>query len=422
MKVTATAQTGHKRPEGPTLRRSLKLWHAVLYGLGVTVGAGIYVLIADTAGRAGMHAPLSFVFTALLIGLTGASLAELGSRYPVASGEAEFVRRGFASEWMATAVGFLVIAMGIIAAATISVGSAGYIGAFVTLPDRVLIAAVMIAMGLIAARGIKDSVTFAGLMTLIEIGGLLVIVGAGVIGEPKVISRLPEIIPQTLDPAVWAGIMTASMLAVFAFVGFEGIVNIAEELEEPERNLPRALFLTLAITTVLYVLVMWVALVALGPGPLAAAKAPLAAVFERLTGFSPRVMSAVAVVATLNGIVVSLIMASRVMFGLSRRGALPSQLSKLSVATGAPALATAVATGIALVLAVAFPIAHLADLTARLALAIFALVNLALIRLKQNEAMVPSGVFVCPRWVPAAGFISCLVYIVADFANTIARG
>ena len=401
---------------GPTLRRSLNLGHAVLYGLGVTVGAGIYVLVADTAGRAGIHAPLAFLVTAVLVGLTGASLAELGSRYPVAAGEAEYVRRGFRSDRMASVVGLLVIAMAIVSAAAISVGAAGYVRVFIPVPELLVIASVVIAMGAIATRGIVESVTFAGVMTLIEIGGLLTIAAAGFFTEPQVIARIPEMLPASFDASIWAGIMTASMLAVFAFVGFEGIVNIAEEMENPARTLPRAIFLTLAITTSLYVLVMWVTLVSLGPQTLATAKAPLAQVFERLTGGSPRVMSAIAVVATLNGIVVNLIMASRVMYGLGRSGALPAALSRISPSTATPVLATTVATAIALILALAMPIGQLADLSARITLVVFGLVNVALVLIKRSSTVSPDGLFKTPIWVPIAGTLSCVVFLVADLA------
>jgi amino acid transporter len=406
----------------PTLRRSLTLTHAVLYGLGVTIGAGIYVLVAAAAARAGMHAPLAFVVTGALIALTAASLAELGVRMPVAAGEAAYVRAAFASARMATAVGFLVIAMALIAASTISVGAAGYIAVFVDLPERVIIAAVVLAMGAIAARGIVESVTFAGIMTLIELGGLIMVIAAGLIYEPDGFRHAPEILPLTLDPAVWSGIMTASMLAVFAFIGFEGIVNIAEELKDPTRNLPRAIFLTLAITTVLYVLVMWVALVALGVEKLAASKAPLAQVFEHLTGASPRTMSAIAIVATLNGIVVNIIMASRVFYGLARQGSAPQALRTISPATQTPLLATLVSTAIVLLFALLLPIAELADLSARLTLAVFVIVNLALVRIKQKESEPPQGLFVCPRWVPVAGAATCALFIAADLAIALTSG
>lgn len=400
--------------ESVGLRRSLTLAHAVLYGLGVTIGAGIYVLIAAAASRAGMHAPVSFLVTAVLIGLTGASLSELGSRMPVAAGEAAYARVAFRSERVATAVGLLVIAMSLISASTISVGAAGYIRVFIDLPASLIIAVVVLAMGAIAARGIVESVTFAGAMTLIELGGLIAVVAAGFLFEPGVVSRAPEMLPLTLDAGEWAGIMTASLLAVFAFIGFEGIVNIAEEVKEPERTLPRAIFLTLAITTALYVLVMWVSLAAIGPTELAASEAPLALVFERLTGASPRTMSAVAIVATLNGIVVNMIMASRVMYGLSRQGRLPERIGRVNPVTRTPLFATGIAVAIVGAFALLLPIADLADLSARITLVMFGIVNLALLAIKLRETAPPRGIFVCPRWVPAAGALSCALFIAAD--------
>jgi basic amino acid/polyamine antiporter, APA family len=133
------------------LRRSLTLFHAVLYGMGVTIGAGIYVLIGAAAARAGMHAPLAFVAAAMLMGLTAASFAELGTRMPVAAGEAAYVRAAFGSDRWSAAVGFLVIAIAVVAAAAISIGSAGYVAAFVALPQPVIIAAVVLGVGAIAA-------------------------------------------------------------------------------------------------------------------------------------------------------------------------------------------------------------------------------------------------------------------------------
>ncbi len=404
------------RPPGVTeLRRALTLTHVVLYGLGVTIGAGIYVLVAAAASRAGMHAPIAFAAAGLLMGLTGLSLAELGVRMPVAAGEAAYARAAFRSDRAAALVGVLAIGMSLVSAATISVGAAGYIGVFVPLPDKVLIAAVVLSMGAIAGRGIVESVSFAGLMTLIELSGLAMVIGAGFLFAPDVISRAPEMIPLTTDPSVWSGIFTASLLAVFAYIGFEGIVNIAEEVKDPSRTLPRAILLTLAISTILYVLVMWVALIAVGREELAASSAPIALVFERLTGASPRTMSAVAIVATLNGIVVNIIMASRIFYGLSRQGALPKAFGHISAGTRTPLLATAVAVAVVLFFSLLLPIADLADLSARITLAMFSLINLALLTIKMRDDPNPKGEFRCPRWVPVAGFLGCLLFILFDF-------
>jgi amino acid transporter len=220
--------------------------------------------------------------------------------------------------------GLLVVAVAVVSAAAISVGSAGYISVFIALPEPVLIAAVVLAMGAIAGWGIKESVIFAGVMTVIEVGGLLLLILAGIASGPELVTRLPEVLPPLGDASVIAGLMGTVMLAVFAFIGFESLANVAEEVRDPQRTLPRAIFLTLALSTLLYVLVVWVALVAVPREELAQSKAPLALVFERLTGASPHTMSLIAIVATLNGIIVQVIMSSRVLYGLARQGELPA--------------------------------------------------------------------------------------------------
>ncbi len=170
--MTTIELTGDGTPaQKPGLVRSLSLPLAVLFGLGVTIGAGIYVLIGATAGRAGMHAPLAFLIAALVMAPTAASFAELASRLPVSAGEAAYVGAGFRSEFLARGVGLMVIAVGIISAAAIAKGSAGYIREFVTLPAAAITAIVILAMGAVAAWGILLSVSVAALMTLIEIGG-----------------------------------------------------------------------------------------------------------------------------------------------------------------------------------------------------------------------------------------------------------
>lgn len=402
------------KQEAASLRRSLRLVHALLYGLGITIGAGIYVLIGPVAARAGMAAPAAFVLAAALMSLSALSFAELATRMPVAAGEAAYVAEGFRSNLLGTLIGLLVIAIAITTSATISLGSAEYIGVFLDLPRPLIVAAVVLVMGAIAAWGIVESITFAGIMTLIETGGLLLIAGLGFFVLPDAFARLPEAVPDLAGIAAWKAMLGAGMLAVFAFIGFEGIVNIAEEVEAPERTLPRAILLTLVVTTLIYVAVVWVALVALGANALGQAQAPLAAVFVRLTGWPASVMAAIAIVATLNGIIASIILAARVAYGLGRRGEIPAALARIDPRTRTPLLATALTTAIVLVLALAVPLTGLAEWSSRLTLLMFAFVNAALVAIKWREAAPPAGIFQAPRWVPPAGVVATLALLVAD--------
>ena len=400
--------------EPPRLVRSLTLTHAVLYGLGVTIGAGIYVLVGIAAGRSGMHAPLAFVGAALAMAFSAASFAELGTRMPVSASEAAYVQAAFGREWLSLGVGLLVVVTAVVSAATISVGSAGYVSVFIPVPLPWIISGVIFAMGIVACLATVHSVTFAGIMTLIEAGGLVLIVIAGLGHGTDVVTRLPEMLPSPGDSTAWIGIAGTALIAVFAFVGFEHLVNVAEELKEPTHTLPRALFLTLGLTALLYALVVWIAVTAVPPQELARSSAPLALVFERLTGMPLVSMSAIAVVATLNGLIVHMIMIARVIYGLADQGNLPKALTKLNSATHTPILATAIGVCAILVLALAVPLEGLANLTARLTLVVFGLVNLALIVIKHRNEAPPSGAFICPRWVPFAGLVSSVLFLVTD--------
>jgi amino acid transporter len=172
-------------------------------------------------------------------------------------------------------------------------------------------------VGLVACPATRQSVTFAGIVTLIEVGGLVLIIAAGLGTGSDVVTRLPEILPASGAIAVWVGLSGTTLIAVFAFIGFEHLVNVAEEMKNPSRTLPRAMFITLALTTVIYALIVWIALVAVPPEELSRSTAPLALVFERLTGMPLVTMSMIAVVATLNGIIVYMIMIARVLYGLA---------------------------------------------------------------------------------------------------------
>lgn len=398
------------------LARTLTLRHAVLYGLGITIGAGIYVLVGVAAGRSGMHVPLAFLIAAVVMGLTAATFAELSTRFPFSASEATYLDRAFSNRTLTLATGLVAMSVMAVASATISLGAAGYLGLFVPLPLPLLVAAIVLGMGLIAARAATFSVGLAGLMTLIEVGGLLVIVAGG-LARPETYTRLPEMMPAAGDVTAWQGIALTALTAVFAFIGFEHIANIAEEIEDEQKNLPRALFITLALTAILYALVTWVAVVAVPPRELSASTAPLSLVFERLTGLSPRIMSAIALAATLNGIIVTLLVVARVLYGLAKQAHLPAWLTVVDPVSRAPRRATAIAVCVVLILALAMPLEQLAALTSTAALVLFALVNLALIRIKLRGDRVPVTAFIVPLWVPLLGLMANLALIAVDLVG-----
>ncbi|MDH4981341.1 amino acid permease [Hyphomicrobium sp. D-2] len=408
--------TERASPSEPKLRRSLGLTLSVLYGLGVTIGAGIYVLIAPAVARAGAHAPLSFLLAALVMVPSAAAFAELSSRMPRSAGEATYVRAGLRSDMLARLVGLLVVGIAVISAATVSRGSAGYISVFLDIPSAAIVTTVVVLLGALTAWGIRESVTFAGAMTIVEAGGLVLIIAIGAAYHtPELFERLPEAWHGLADAKVMSGIFGAVLLAFFAFTGFEGLANLAEEVKDPAKTLPRAIFLTLVIVTVLYMMVVWVALIAVPHTELASSDAPLSLVYERVTGAPPGVITAIAIAATINGIVVFMVMGSRVIYGMASQGLLPDWLGAVNGRTHTPVLATAIVVVLVLALALAFPIEKLAEASSRVTLVVFAFVNAALVKLKLDRVPAPEGCVTIPIWVPAAGFAVSLGLLAIEF-------
>ena len=408
-----------------TLARRISLPWLTLYGLGTTVGAGIYVLVGKVAGEAGGLAPLSFILAAALAGMTAFSFAELSRRMPKSAGEALYVREGFRSNALSLAVGLAVALAGIISSAAILNGAAGYLQDFLPLSRAWLIVGATLLLGGLAIWGIAQSVVTAGLITLVEIGGLLAIVGAGVFGAGLFGAGLfgaelfgAESLTAGSDPSsasaaplLWGGVLGGSLLAFYAFIGFEDMVNVAEEVRDVERVLPRAIVWTLVLTTLLYLAVTLVAIRFVPTGSLAESSAPLALVWERASGLSSRQLSAVAVVATLNGALIQIIMASRVFYGLARQGSLPGVLGRINPHTRTPVTGTLLVVGLILIFALALPIERLASITSLLTLAIFTLVNLALWRIKRREGEHEGGEgFTVPRAWPLLAAIASLSF------------
>jgi len=395
------------------LQRRLSLPLLVLYGIGITIGAGIYVLIGAVAGHAGRYAPWSFVLAAVVMAFTVGSYAELTTRFPVSAGEAAYVRAAFGSRAASTLTGLLTIVIGIVSSAAVALGAAGYIAQFTDWPPSAVVALLLAVLGAVAAWGILESVLLASLFTLIEAGGLLVIIVAGWQAQVPLASALA--LPP-LDIATLSGIGYASLLAFFAFIGFEDLANVVEEAKVPHRDIPRAMVLTLVISTVLYVAVAAIAVAAVPVAELAASPAPLSLVFRRLAGVSPATISVIAIVATLNTILAQMTMAARVVYGLARQGDLPGFAGRVHPKTATPLIATALIVAATLALALLVPFERLAEGTSLATLVVFALVNLALLRLRHRKIHTDGPHIRVPLWVPAAGFVSCLAMMAAAVA------
>ncbi|MDU8945799.1 APC family permease [Ovoidimarina sediminis] len=397
------------KDDGVRLKRSIGLSGLVLYGLGVTIGAGIYVLVGETVVRAGQYAPAAFLLSAVVMAFTAGSFAELSSRVPQAAAEAIYVEAGFRRGWLTVLIGLAVLIEAMIAAAAIAVGASGYVAEVIALPSPVLITVIVLSMALIAAWGIRESVAIAGAMTLIEVAGLLVIIVSGISTDPAAITDLPaSLTPPLTDAGAVGGVLAASLIAFFAYIGFDDIVNLVEEARNPRRDLPWAIAITLVLVTLIYVLVAFVAIKAVPVSELAETDAPISLMFEELTGLPPFAINLIAIMATMNGVVIILIMAARVAYGMAREGRLPSWLGKVSARTRTPLRATVLVTAAVLLLALFTPLDVLAETTSAVMLSVFLIVNLALVRLKMVRQPIPEGSFKVPLIVPLAGAVSCV--------------
>lgn len=400
-----------------SLNRRLTLLQVVLYGLGVTIGAGIYALVGSTISLAGVHAPVAFVVAALIMIFPAACFAELTGRYPVAAAEARFVREGFDSRALFVLVGLGMTLIGIVSAAAIAHGAVSYISRVVDLPPEMLLSFVICGSAIVASLGVQSSVGIASALTVVEICGLLLIIGGGFWAERDILDQAALAVPATLSLPVWSGVMAASMLAFFAFIGFENIDSIAEETKNPQKTLALGIFLTLLITTILYLGVVLTVLATNDLTEIATHPSPLALTFVRNTGLPEIVLVAIASVATLNGVIVQILMAGRVIFGMARDGELPRGLAHLSVRTATPVRATAACAAATLAFALVFPIIRLAEFTSGVTLAVFALVCLALARIRSRGTPAPAGTFLVYRWVPITGALACLGLLVAGLVS-----
>ena len=397
----------------PTLKRSLNLPLLLFYGVGNILGAGIYVLVGEVAGIAGYYAPVAFVVSALIAAITAVTYMELSSRMPKSGGEAVYVDQAFNRPMLSRLVGLLVCFGGIVSSATLSRGFVGYFELFVALPDVVSICLLLLLLGTAAVIGITESVTVATVLTVIEMAGLFLILWVG--GDAFL--RIPEQMPALIPPlafAPWVGIIAGAFLAFYAFIGFEDMVNVAEEVKTPQRTVPLAIILAMVICTLLYGAIALVAVLQVEPEVLGEQDAPLAYIYQQATGRAPVVMGLFGLCAIVNGVLIQIIMVSRVLYGMAQQGLLPEVLASVHTRFRTPVRSTVLTVLIILALAVLFPLVTLASITSFAVLLVFVSVNAALFKLKLTTTAAPDVVEV-PMIFPFLGMVSSLFLAASSF-------
>ena len=402
------------------LRRSIGLVLLTLYGLGNILGAGIYVLVGKVAGEAGYAAPVSFFIASIAAGFSAFTYAELSARYPVSAGEAVYLYKGFKLNALSGLVGLMLALAGVASAAALAHGFAGYFQEIAHVPENLLVGGLILTLGVIASWGIGESVKVASLLTVIEIAGLVIIATVG----------LDRLVGDGLTPAlpldnssegrefVLDGIFVGAFLAFYAFIGFEDMINIAEEVKNPQRNLPLATIFSLIAATVLYALISYVSVNVVDPQRLSESNAPLALVYAESTGKDALLITIISLFAVVNGALIQIIMGSRILYGMANNGWMPQFLTSINARTQTPLISTVIITLALLIFALAFPFVTLVEMTSYLILSVFTLVNWALIRIKKVDPN-PEGVKTFPIIIPILGMTVSLLFIVLQVGQTI---
>jgi amino acid transporter len=409
-----------RAPQGG-LKKTLTTPLLFFFILGDVLGAGVYVLVGQVAADAGGAVWVPLVVALLLALLTAASYAELATKYPRSGGASHYATRAF-GPFVGFVAGFCMLTAGIVSVAALARGFGGeYLSAFVTLPVGVVAVLFLIVLALVNARGIKESTRANVVATVIEVGGLLVVVALGGWlllrgdADPGRLLRL-----GTPEKGAAAAVLSGSVLAYYSFVGFETSVNVAEETRDPRRSYPRALFGALVAAGVVYALVGVAASVAVPTEKLVASSGPLLEVVKAAGGVPLWLFSAIALVAVANGALLTGIMSSRLAYGMARDGLLPASLARVLPRRGTPWVAIAVTTGAAMLLALTGGVADLASTLVLLLLVVFLIVNTAVLVLRRDPG--DGDHFRAPTVLPVLGIASCVLLATQIEAQVWTRG
>jgi APA family basic amino acid/polyamine antiporter len=396
----------------PKLHRSIGPTQLALYGLGSMLGAGIYGLIGQAAGLAGNAVWMAFIASLVVALLTALSYASLISRYPRAAGAAYVTQRAYKIPLLSFVVGIAVVCSGLTSVATQSRVLAANIAQWFgwqQIPVEFIAVGFLLLLAGITFRGIRESMWVNVLCTLIEASGLLIVIAVGFSYWGSV--NLLEVPTGLGNDALFLIILNGAILTFFAFLGFEDTINVAEECKNPETTLPIGLIAAMVAAAILYIAVAITAVSVVPYGELAKAPSPLTAVVGKAApAFPAWVFTFITVFAVANTALVNYVTASRLVYGMSRQGLLPTFLGRVHKNTKTPHYAIFILFVVLAGLALWGTIGNLAAATVLLLLTVFCVVNAALVVLQRRPGE-KKGKFEVPSFVPALGAVVCAVLI-----------
>ena len=362
------------------LKRRMGLFQLTMYGVGLILGAGIYVLIGEAAGFAGDSVWIAFALGSIVALFAGFSYAELSSLFPKAAAEYVFIKNAFKNNFFAFVIGWLTAITSIITAATVALGFGGYFAEFVDVPIIISAIGLLVILSIVNFVGIRESSWTNTIFTIIEAAGLILIIIIGF-----TISN-PEPVNYTESPSGFTGIAIAFVLIFFAFIGFEDMANVAEEVKKPKKTLPRAIILSVVISGIFYILVSLAVVRVVNWEELATSAAPLALVAGKGLGAEAHILlSSIALFAITNTVLITLVAGSRIFYGMAKEKVFPSILEKIHFKTKTPWIAIVVIMITSIAFTFIGDIVIVANIAVFAIVITFAAVNLAVIVLRYTE-------------------------------------
>jgi APA family basic amino acid/polyamine antiporter len=409
--VTSIEDTEHTR-----LNRVITRPMLTFFILGDILGAGIYALTGQVAGDVGGAIWASFLVSFLLALVTAFAYLELVTKYPRAAGAALYVHRAFHITILSFMVTVAVMASGVTSAsfAATRVGGRYWTGLFGTENPPTLLIAILVIL-LVAAvnyRGVGESIRINIAITMVELSGLLfiVVIGAWVLIQGE---GTPGQAFEFKDSGFGAltGITAGAATAFYAFIGFEDSVNMAEEVRDPVRTFPPALLTGIVAASIIYLLVGFTAAMTVPLDVLTESSGPLLEIVERgLEWDASRLFSAIAMIAVSNTMLINMLMASRLLYGMANQGVLPAPFGLVSPGRRTPWFAILFTTGLSIVLLLTTDdLSGLSDTTVLLLTSVFFLVNICVLVLRRDS--VSHSHFVAPSIMPVIGALVALVFL-----------
>jgi APA family basic amino acid/polyamine antiporter len=392
-----------------SLRPTLGLVQLTFYSVGAVVGAGIYSIIGTATAAVGEGVWISMALASVIAFVTALSYAELISAYPHAGAEFHFLKNAFPHWPLLPYVAGLLLALNAAAtAATVALAFGNYLAAMVAVPALLSAVLLLVLCTGLNVLGLRES-TWLGITCIcIEVGGLLLLIG-GSLATTDITEAITWPAGETL-PAL----LPATALLFFVYLGFESIANLAEEAHAPTRNVPRALLLSVVVTSAIYLLVIWSALALTGPAPLAASDSVLRTVGNAIDPRVGSVLTVTALFATASTALISLVSVSRVLFGMAREGALPAALARLTPGRRTPWVAALVLFALSVAVLAQGDLKVMAGISSFGLLLVFSAVQLALIVLRYTAPQmarpfrIPGALGRLPL-LPAAGLLATVL-------------